>query len=77
MLKARARSLRGSPGEGDPPEEVGPEYAYRKNGYLCARSQCVIGYITRLGIGQSLLYNGASTFLMGAPGIDKEGVVFS
>lgn len=37
-----------------------------------ARSQCVIGYITRLGIGQSLRYNGASTFLMGAPGIDKE-----
>lgn len=41
-----------------------------------ARSQCVIGYITRLGIGQSLLYNGASTFLMGAPGIDKEGGSF-
>ena len=38
-----------------------------------ARSQCVIGYITRLRIGQSLLYNGESTFLMGAPGIDKRG----
>lgn len=77
MLKARARSLRGSPGEGDPPRKWDPNMHTEKMDIYVARSQCVIGYITRLGIGQSLLYNGASTFLMGAPGIDKEGVVFS
>lgn len=71
--KARAPSLRGTPGEGVPPRKWDPNIHTQKMDIYVPRSQCVIGYITRLSIGQSLCNNGLSTFLMGAPGIDKRG----